>query len=291
MNRIWCFVLLIINVQLYADEKIMVPLDHNNERHIVVVIASYNNKNYYRQNLGTILDQSYSNYHIIYIDDCSTDGTYELVKTYIHDNSMENKVLLIRNEKRQGALCNQYNAIHSCRDTDLIIILDGDDWLADNQVFAYVNSVYSNQRIWLTYGQFVQYPTKDRGWCVAMPDNIVKNNEFRNYVHAPGHLRTFYAGLFKQIQKEDLCNKGDFFRMSGDIAAMFPMIEMAREGHFQFISKVLMIYNIGNPINDHKVVEGLQRQLDIEIRSRRKYDPIATPFLSRDGGIESAITV
>ncbi len=274
---------------LYAvDDKMSIPLNKKDERHIVVIIASYNNVHYCRQNLDSVFDQSYSNYHIIYIDDCSRDGTYELVKAYIRDRNMDDKVLLIHNNERHGALYNQYHAIHRCKDTDLAIILDGDDWLHDNQVFKFLNSIYANPNIWLTYGQFVQHPTQERGWCVSMPESVVKNNEFRNYVHAPGHLRTFYAGLFKQIHKEDLLYNDDFFRMTGDIAAMFPMIEMAREGHFQFISQILMVYNIGNPINDHKVIQGLQRKLDLEIRSRRKYNPIITPFLSTEGGIEAA---
>ncbi len=271
-----------------SDQKITVPLNENGERHIVVIVASYNNANFYRHNLDSLFFQRYDNYHIIYIDDCSTDGTYEMVNKYTRQRKMDEKVLLIHNEKRLGALHNQYDAIHMCKDTDLIIIVDGDDWLFDPHVFSFLNATYSNSDIWLTYGQFIQHPTRHRGWCVQMPEDVVKSNGFRNYVHAPGHLRTFYAGLFKQIKKEDLMYGDDFFRMTGDIAAMFPMIEMARDGHFKFLQKILMVYNIGNPLNDHKVVQGLQRKLDLEIRRRPKYDQIETPFLSTEGSIETA---
>ncbi len=77
--------------------------------------------------------------------------------------------------------------------------------------------------------------------------------------------------------------------MAGDIAVMFPMIEMAREGHFQFISKILMDYNDANPINNYKVAKDVERKLDLEIRDRGKYGPVTTPFLSQNGGIESLI--
>lgn len=260
---------------------ISVPLI-NGERHIVVVVASYNNADYFQRNLGSIFDQKYSNYHVIYINDCSSDKTLEMAEQYTLQRGMQDKVYFVDNEERQGALYNQYRAIHMCRDTDLIVILDGDDWLFDRYVFSYLNGIYNNEKIWLTYGQFVQHPNRHRGWCVPMPDDIVKNNGFRQYTHAPSHLRTFYAGLFKQIKQQDLMYQGDFFRMTGDAAAMFPMIEMAREGHFQFISKVLLYYNIGNPICDHKTVKGLQQVLDREIRSRKKYDAIKTPFLSTE---------
>lgn len=269
-------------MMLFDDvSAISVPLI-DGERHIVVVIASYNNAEYFQRNLGSVFDQKYNNYHVIYMNDNSADSTLQMAESYARRRNMQDKIYFINNEERKGALANQYQAIHMCKDTDLIVILDGDDWLFDQYVFAYLNQVYSNENIWLTYGQFVQYPTRHRGWCVPMPDDVIRNNGFRQYTHAPSHLRTFYAGLFKQIKKEDLMYQGDFFRMTGDAAAMFPMIEMAREGHFQFISRVLLHYNIGNPICDHKTVRGLQQVLDQEIRSRKKYDPIETPFLSTE---------
>ena len=74
-----------------------------------------------------------------------------------------------------------------------------------------------------------------------------------------------------------MCN-GEFLKMTGDIAAMFPMIEMAREGHFKFVPEILLIYNDVNNLNDHKVSKTLQRKLDLLIRSRAKYGPIESPF-------------
>jgi glycosyltransferase involved in cell wall biosynthesis len=191
----------------------------------------------------------------------------------------------LHNQKRQGALHNQYNAIYMCKDTDLIVIVDGDDALHDNEVLSFLNTIYSNSDIWLTYGQWVDWITRQKGWCVPMPADIVERNAFREFTNNPSHLRTFYAGLFKQIKKEDLIYQGDFFQMSGDVAAMFPMIEMARKNHFLFIDKPLLRYNSINPINDHKVVKGLQYQLDVEIRKRQRYEPIETPFLSQNGGL------
>lgn len=276
-------------LSMQADQKIEVPFSEKGERHIVIVAASYNNSRYFVNHLNSIFGQQYDNYHVIYIDDCSTDGTYPLVKRYIERRGMQDKVLLIHNKERHGALYNQYHAIQQCKDTDLIVNLDADDWFASNDVLKYLNQIYQNGDVWLTYGQFIQFPTRHRGWCVPMPDEVAARNGFRQYVHSPSHLRTFYAGLFKQIKKEDLMYEGDFFRMTGDAAAMFPMIEMAHKGHFQFLSKVLMVYNIGNPLCDHKVVQGLQQELDNEIRSRKKYDAIETPFLSLQGGVAPGV--
>ncbi len=262
-----------------GDAQITIPLSEKGERRIVVVVASYNNQLYYRRNLDSIFTQNYENYHVLYINDCSTDSTRALVEAYVKNKRATDRVTIIANKERRGALANHYHAIHEhCKDTDLVVIVDGDDWLFDSNVFSHLNAVYKDPNLWMTYGQFKQYPSGNRGWCMDMPKDVVARNAFREHTHNPGHLRTFYAGLFKQINKEDLMYQGDFLRMCADNAVMFPMIEMARNGHFKFVDKVLLVWNGANNLNDHKVVKGLQYQLDQVVRSRGRYDAAETPF-------------
>ncbi|HDY88862.1 MAG TPA: glycosyltransferase family 2 protein [bacterium] len=279
-KKLLLHLLIVTFLGLHAvDAQITVPLSEKGERRIVVVVASYNNQPYYRRNLDSIFSQNYENYHVLYINDCSTDNTLALVEAYIKNRKVSDRVMVIANKERRGALANHYHAIHEhCKDTDLAVIVDGDDWLFNMDVFSHLNSVYKDPNVWMTYGQFVQYPSKDRGWCKDMPREVVEKNTFRDYTHNPGHLRTFYAGLFKQIKKEDLMYQDDFLRMCADNAVMFPMIEMARNGHFKFIGQLLLVWNGENSLNDHKVVRGLQYQLDRVIRVRRRYDAIETPF-------------
>ncbi len=250
----------------------------NSEKLIVVVTASYNNKQWFDRNLSSIFNQQYSHYHIMYIDDCSTDETGVLVKEWVNTHGVSDRITIISNKERLGAMANQYRAIHLIPDRAIVCIIDGDDWLVPTTVFSYLNNVYSTPKnTWLTYGQFVTWPGGQRGWCCEIPHRYAVNNRFRDYVHNLAHLRTFYAGLFKQIQEEDLMFEGKFLQMCADNAAMFPMAEMAR-GHLQFIPEVLLSWNIANSLNDHKVVKGLQRQLDLKIRSWPSYEKIETPF-------------
>jgi len=252
----------------------------NGERSIVVVIPSYNNARWYKQNLDSIFVQDYSNYKIIYTDDCSRDNTHELVKRYVEERGFQDKVVLIGNQVRKGALENQYNMTYMCKDDDIVLFLDADDWLAHHGVFKLLNSIYADSNIWMTYGQFQIFPSGEKGWCYQYSREIIEQNGFRKAHQAPSHLRTFYAGLFKQIKLKDLYYQGRFFQMTGDRAVMFPLIEMARY-HVKFIPEVLYIYNMSNEINDHKVDGGLQVNLDVHyIRKLKPYDAVPSPFLS-----------
>lgn len=247
------------------------------EKSFVIVCASYNNKEWYRWNLDSLTNQNYTKYHIIYIDDCSTDGTGQLVADYIKERGLEGLITLIINSERQGALKNHYDAIHTCQDSDIIINVDGDDALADPNVLAYMNRVYADPSVWLTYGQFMEMPQQKVGFCHPMPPHVIIQSDFRSYGDTPSHMRTFYAGLYKKIKKEDLMINGAFFDMDADIATMFPMIEMACD-HFKFINKVVYLYNGANPLNDHKKSKARQRELDLYIRSLPRYAKIASPY-------------
>ena len=230
------------------------------EKKFVIVVPSYNNSRYYERNMRSVLSQNYAHFRVMYIDDCSPDGTGDLVENFIEQYDQDRKVLLIKNKERRGALYNLYTMITSCDDDEIIVTLDGDDWLPDNEVLLRLNDVYSSGDIWLTYGQFQLHPSKIIGWASPMPDYIVENNAFRDFQHLPTHLRTFYAWLFKKIKTEDLLYLGNFYPMTWDQVMMFPMIEMAGERH-KFISDIMYIYNDENSISDHYVSRQLQAYL------------------------------
>ena len=270
------------------------------EKAMVVIIPSYNNSQYYGLNLGSVLNQNYSNYRVIYIDDHSSDGTRERVEDLIKSdprlrsyqflsfednssdgilktaakfhnivNSQKTFFTLVSNQRRCGALANQYRAISSCQNQEIVVLIDGDDWLADEFVLQEINEAYSSDEVWLTHGSLVEYPTGVHVWCEPVPSQIIARNTFRKF-KCPSHLRTFYAWLFKRIHLEDLLYEGDFFPMTGDMAVMYPMIEMCGERH-KFISKPIYIYNMINPINDNKVNADLQKTLDRNIRKKKPY--------------------
>lgn len=243
---------------------------HVPEKHIVVVIPSYNNIEWYKQNLMTLLSQEYKNYSVIYIDDCSTDGTGKNVEKYAKKLNAENKFTLQRNTRRCGALENLFNTIHACHDDDIIAIYDGDDWFPDSKVLSTINEAYQSENIWLTYGTYIGYPDgKTSGHSKPFSHEVVDKNLFRTKTH-PSHLRTFYAWLFKKIAIEDLLWEGEFMPVTSDLAIMFPMIEMAGERH-KFIEKITYVYNQSNPISDWKLKAELQKKIDHYIRSLPPY--------------------
>ncbi|MFC1842064.1 glycosyltransferase family 2 protein [Candidatus Dependentiae bacterium] len=255
------------------------------EREIVVIIPSYNNKDWYEKNLNSVFMQKYENYKVIYINDKSPDGTGKLVQDYIRKIKQEHRFTLINNPKNTGALANIYKAVHTCDDNTIIVTIDGDDWLKDEYVFQKINETYQDPNIWMTYGQYQElhyskkhnkYFTK-KGHCGQIKPNIIRAHAYREDRWITSHLRTFYAGLFKQIKLQDFLEDSQFYQVTWDMAFMMPMLEMAK-GKFKFIDDVLYVYNCVTPINDFKTKLIKQLHLEHVIRAKEKYKPTKTPL-------------
>ena len=244
-----------------------------------IVVPTYNNEKYCIDNLKS-LDQNYPDhlYHITIIDDKSTDKTGSMIDHFIAEHKLHDKITVIHNTIRVGALENLYKTIHSLPDTTIVVTVDGDDQLAHEDVLTRLHKEYSEQNAWITYGQFIWHSGGRSGFCRNYPDVIVEQNKFRSYIWYGSHLRTFYASLFKKIKKEDLICDGKFFPMAWDLAIMFPMMEMAGKEHIKFIPDILYIYNDHNPLNDHKVNSGLVVKLDKIIRDKKQYELVEDIF-------------
>jgi glycosyltransferase involved in cell wall biosynthesis len=246
------------------------------EKAFVIVVPSYNNTSYCEQNILSILHQQYENYRVIFIDDASKDDTFDKVKALVDRSSKKDKVTLIKNAKNQGSLKNLYNAIHSCKDQEIIVRVDGDDQLAQPFVLKKLNKVYADSNIWMTYGNYLDYPTYKQKpqLCQKFPKSVLRTHRFRQYKWVTSHLHTFYAGLFKKISPEHLSKDGEFLPVAGDVAIILPMLEMAAN-HFQFIEDILYLYNRTNPLSDHlnnRLV--LQNSYDRYVRSLPSYQPL-----------------
>ena len=153
-----------------------------------------------------------------------------------------------------------------------MITVDGDDWLYDINVLNYLDKVYQDEEIYMTYGQYEPLSKSYSDYCKPIPD-------IRTYRRSgewlASHLRTVKRKLFDKINKDDLKQKdGDYYKCAGDTAYMYPIIEMAGKKHMKFIDKILYVYNDLNPGNEMKINMKLQLDTAKEIREKLIYSEI-----------------
>jgi len=243
---------------------------------ITVVIPSYKNEKWCEKNIGSILAQEHDNFQVIYTDDCSPDKTADKVEAFVSRSGQSDQVKLIRNKDRLGAMKNLYDMIHSCDDNDIIVTVDGDDWLAHSGVFRRLEREYSDPNVWFTWGSYMDYPGNHRGCSKPIPPNVIERQGYRRHPWCTSHLRTFRAKLFKHIKEADFKDpQGKWLDMAWDLSFYIPFVEMGGK-HGRYIHDVLYIYNNENPIQDYKKNINRQMAMDRFIRSKPKYQPLAS---------------
>jgi glycosyltransferase involved in cell wall biosynthesis len=252
----------------------------NGQKEIVIVVPTYNNsrQDICIKNITSLIEQDYDNFHVYVVNDCSTDDTLAKLKTFLSSHPRAGKVTLIDNKKRVGAMANYYAVIHAIPDHVIVLNVDGDDWLSGSDVLAYINDVYTDERIWLTYGQYLEYPHKTVGFCAGYPAQVILQNSFRKHGLPISHLRTYYAWLFKRLKKEDLMYNGEFVQATCDKVMMVPMVEMTG-GRFRCITDILYIYNAINPISDMRIYGHMQGLIRDRLFNMKPYQPLAEPIV------------
>lgn len=238
-----------------------------------IVVPSFNSVAYLPKTLASIEKQTNINFQVCVIDDCST---IEKQRGIILDYCRRNNWSYIFHKKNEGALASIIEAIKSfnCKDDDVIVMVDGDDWLYDEHVLEKIDKIYSNEDVYLTWGQFETYPPNwlKMNYAMDIPDLVIDNQMYREIVDVFGHLKTYKYRLFREIKDEDLRDpkSGEYFRVSWDKALLYPMLEMA--GHkVKFNPDIVYVYNVINPLSDFTINRPEQIAATEYIRSKPHY--------------------
>lgn len=113
---------------------------------ISVAMCTYNGARYLEAQLDSILNQSYPNLEIVVVDDASSDGTVELLRTYAQRDA---RIKLQVNESNLGFVGNFRKALSLCGG-DYIALADQDDvWLPQK-----IDTLYREiEDAWLIYSR------------------------------------------------------------------------------------------------------------------------------------------
>ncbi len=244
-----------------------------------IIVPSFNNEEWVETNLASILNQTYTNYRVIYIDDASTDETYNRV-IQIVGNLPNWKV--IRNSENKGAAYNYIEYIRALfpDDNEILVHLDGDDWFYDERVLDKLDYYYRRNDCWMTYGQFVcydgtGYPRPSYPQGTPYSDYIHKYKLYRRDNWRASHLRTYRYFLWNAIDREDLKSQrdGEYFWHASDLAWAYPALEICPKARIGVVDFFTHVYN-ATPKNQTRTREresSNNSEFEHEIRNKKVY--------------------
>lgn len=241
------------NIEEWAEPK-------STEQKISIITPFFNSEKYIEKTIHSIASQDYDNYECFLINDASTDNTLNVVEKTIETlpENIKSKFTIINNVENKGAVYNQVNTIRNLTDSDIIMMIDGDDWLNyDNSIFDFYNNIYKND-IEFTYGSCWSLVDNIPLIAQEYPPEIKENRDYRNYKFNWGmpytHLRTFRKYLINDISDNKFKDEnGNWFKAGGDNATFYNIIEKADPNKIKVIQNIHYVYNDTNPLNDYKV--------------------------------------
>lgn len=226
--------------------------------------------------LDSVYSQEYPKTHIrhLFIDDASTDDTPDLIRSWL-DAHPDHQVEFIANQERAGGTANTVRGFSMVPEDCIVLELNGDDWLPDPGVCAFLNRVYADEAVWMTYNTLCYPNGQVPPWARPYPARVVRENGFREFPDWPSsHLHTFRQRLFRHIRPEAFRDPetGELWESADDQAIYLAMLELSGT-HARHLNRVTYVYNFWESSHSYEAPKETQVRA-LRIRQGEKYAPL-----------------
>ena len=118
-----------------------------NNHFFSIIVCCYNSAKYLEKTILSVVNQNYTNWELILIDNGSTDKTESIINKYIETN----KKISLYKEKNIG-LSNARNKGLDKSNSDWVVLLDHDDIMSPNRLIFHNQDINNNKNINLFFG-------------------------------------------------------------------------------------------------------------------------------------------
>ena len=171
---------------------------------VSIIMPSYNTGKFIAESIDCVLAQTYENWELIIVDDCSTDDTDAIVAGYT-----DARIRYLKNEKNSGAAVSRNRALREAKGR-WIAFLDSDDLWSPEKLEKQIAFMEEN-KYGFSYTNYslIDEASKPMGVFVTGPRRITKTGMY-NYCWV-GCLTVMYdAEKVGLIQIEDIKKNNDY---------------------------------------------------------------------------------
>lgn len=174
---------------------------------ISIITPLFNAREFIKETIESVLLQTYTNWELIFIDDCSTDDTAKIIESYC---AKDDRMKLIKHKTNKGVAASRNTALDFATG-EYIAFLDGDDLWLPNKLKIQLDFMENNRCV-LTYTGYQKYFSKYQkyGKIIKVPKKMTYNSIFYNTSIAclTVMVNRELSGPFKMpnlTHTEDLC--------------------------------------------------------------------------------------
>jgi glycosyltransferase involved in cell wall biosynthesis len=217
---------------------------------ISIIIPNYNHSAYLKQRIDSVLAQSYQNFEVIILDDCSIDKSRDVIEEY----RFEPKVTHLEfNKVNTGSPFKQWKKGIELSKGEFIWIAESDDYADTHFLEVMTGALLKNPNVGLAYCDShivirndIQFETfadnknrklKTKRWSFDHVNNGI--NEIENFVMAHGTINNTSAVLFRKRAIEQSLPFDIVFRFIGD---KYAFIKILSKSDVAYVAKPLNYY-------------------------------------------------
>lgn len=115
---------------------------------VSVIVPNYNHSKYLPQRIDSILSQSYQDFELIILDDCSTDNSAEVINSYANHDKVTHIVI---NEQNSGSTFIQWQKGFQLAKGELVWIAESDDYCDSDFLQQMVAEFQKNDKLAFAY--------------------------------------------------------------------------------------------------------------------------------------------
>ena len=120
---------------------------------VSIVLPNYNKDKYLRQAVKSILDQTYTNFELIIVDDASTDQSMSIL------NGLQDSRVKVLARSTNGGLANAYNMGILASQGEFILFWNSDDIMRHNHVDVMLHAITGPYKEFDCIGSHFKYMT------------------------------------------------------------------------------------------------------------------------------------
>jgi len=175
------------------------------ERLVSIIMPNFNGAAYVCETIESVLAQTYTNWELLFVDDCSTDASLSLIAQY-----EDSRIRILKNSKNSGAAASRNYALREAKGK-WIAFLDADDlWMPDKLEKQIKFMTDNGYHFSCTSYEHIDEKSAPMGVRVVSPKKIGKHKMYR-YCYL-GCLTVMYdAELVGLIQVDErLKSRNDY---------------------------------------------------------------------------------
>lgn len=203
---------------------------------VSVIVPNYNHAPYLRQRLDSIFNQTFQDFEVIILDDCSTDNSKEIIEEYRNRPQVSH---VVYNETNSGSPFKQWAKGFDLAQGEYIWIAESDDWAEPTFLETMASTLQENpsallafsNSCWFSAERILKYSN------VFQQDTFVNGKVFFNQrMISQNSICNASCVLFKRTVLSDIPLQYQSFKGCGD---WLFWIEFCLRGDICYVSKVL----------------------------------------------------